>query len=66
VVKVLINGKPVGEASLAGSDVGEDSQALVQTHRLYRLVHSAQILRGATLELQFPIGVTVNAFTFDS
>jgi cytochrome c biogenesis protein CcdA/thiol-disulfide isomerase/thioredoxin len=65
-VKVLVNGKPVAESGLAGSDVGQDSRANVQSHRLYRLVHANQILRDAILELQFPPGVSINAFTFDS
>ncbi len=65
-VKVLVNGQSVGSSGLAGSDVDSSGLARVEGARLYRLVHSTDLQRGATLELQFPIGVTINAFTFDS
>jgi cytochrome c biogenesis protein CcdA/thiol-disulfide isomerase/thioredoxin len=64
-VRVLVDGKIV-TGDLAGADVGQDGLAHVSTSRLYRLVHASSILRGATLELQFSPGITVNAFTFDS
>ena len=63
-IKVLVNGRAV-DVPTAGSDV-LNGVVTVGDHRLYRLVHSANILRDATLELQFPAGVTINAFTFDS
>ena len=65
-VKVLVNGKPVAEAGVAGVDVGADSTATIDGSRLYRLVKSDSLLRGAVIELQFESGITANAFTFDS
>jgi cytochrome c biogenesis protein CcdA/thiol-disulfide isomerase/thioredoxin len=65
-VKVLVNGKPAAAAGLAGADVGSDSRLTIDGPRLYRLVKSDSLLRGAIIELQFDNGVTANAFTFDS
>lgn len=65
-VKVLVNGKPASEAGVAGVDVGADSTATIDGSRLYRLVKSDALLRGAVIELQFDSGITANAFTFDS
>ncbi len=65
-VKVLVNGRPAAESGLAGADVSPDSTATISGSRLYRLVKSSAMLNGATLELQFDSGITVNAFTFDS
>ncbi|MFI5240462.1 MAG: cytochrome c biogenesis protein DipZ [Candidatus Saccharimonadia bacterium] len=65
-VKVLVNGIPVAQENLAGSDVGAGSIVQVGMPRLYRLVKSPTFLQNATLELQFSPGVSINAFTFDS
>jgi cytochrome c biogenesis protein CcdA/thiol-disulfide isomerase/thioredoxin len=65
-VTVLLNGKSVSAQGLAGADVAPDGTVTVSQPRLYRLVKSAAMLQGATLELRFESGITVNAFTFDS
>ena len=65
-VTVKVNGQLVTAAQVAGADVGADGQALVGDSRLYRLVKSDKLLKDATLELDLPTGVAVNAFTFDS
>jgi cytochrome c biogenesis protein CcdA/thiol-disulfide isomerase/thioredoxin len=65
-VTVLVNGKPVVAEQVAGADVGQDGSVIVSDSRLYRLVNSASLFENATLELDIPSGVVVNAFTFDS
>lgn len=65
-VRVLVNGRSVRDGGQAGIDVAADGSATIEEPRLYRLVNSSTQLDGATIELQFDTGVSVNAFTFGS
>ncbi|KKU49428.1 MAG: Cytochrome C biogenesis protein transmembrane region [candidate division WWE3 bacterium GW2011_GWA2_46_9] len=62
--ETLVNVKtPKG---VPGADVNSAGQVLVQFNRLYKLIKSNEFLQDTQLELVFPKGVTLNAFTFGS
>jgi thiol-disulfide isomerase/thioredoxin len=63
-VTVTLDGAPL-TAVTAGSDV-ENSRMSVGEYRLYRLIASDKFIEGGLLELSFPDGVELNAFTFGS
>jgi cytochrome c biogenesis protein CcdA/thiol-disulfide isomerase/thioredoxin len=65
-ITVKLNGQSVVAQRIAGSDVDSSDHANIQESRLYRLINSPVMLKNATLELDFPPGVSINAFTFDS
>ena len=65
MMKVLLNGKPISETDSAGEDV-TDSMVEVSTAELYRLVKMNDFTKDATITLEVPAGVQLNAFTFGS
>ncbi len=64
-VKVMLNGQELG-ASDRGSDVNDSNIVQVKEHRLYKLIESDQFIEDGILELIFPDGVELYAFTFGS
>ncbi|HTR88471.1 MAG TPA: cytochrome c biogenesis protein DipZ [Reyranella sp.] len=61
--KVLIDGKPPGDAH--GSDTDADGNGTVDSHRLYQLVRQKGAVQDRTFEIQFlDPGVEAFAFTF--
>jgi len=64
-VKVMLNGQELG-ASDRGSDVNDSNIVKVKEHRLYKLIESDQFIEDGILELIFPDGVELYAFTFGS
>lgn len=64
-VKVLLNGQEVGSSD-KGSDVDSSGIAQVKEHRLYKLIESDNFIEDGILELVFPEGVELYAFTFGS
>jgi thiol-disulfide isomerase/thioredoxin len=65
-IKVSIDGKTLSGSYLGGDDVRENGAVVLDGARLYKLVKSATPLREKQLLLSFPVGVTINAFTFGS
>ncbi len=63
-VGVKVNGTSVSPVNLGGSDVNASGRVPVDGARLYRLVRAPELLRDATLELDVPTGIKLNAFTF--
>lgn len=64
-VEVYLNGEPLSLVE-QGGDLNEDSKVKVSDYRLYRLVEGESFVEGALLELVFPKGVKLHAFTFGS
>lgn len=64
-VKVMLNGQEVG-AFDKGSDVDSSATAQVKEHRLYKLIESDEFIEDGILELIFPEGLELYAFTFGS
>ena len=64
-VQVMLNGQKVGTMQ-KGSDVDENGIVKVSEFKLYRLIEADDFLENNKLELTFPEGVRVFAFTFGS
>lgn len=73
-VYLVMSGKPGslvgvtvdGLASAGGADVDTNNQVRIDEARLYKLVDTGSYVTNKRLELTFPAGVTINAFTFGS
>jgi cytochrome c biogenesis protein CcdA/thiol-disulfide isomerase/thioredoxin len=55
-----------GLSKPGGSDIDTKGQVNIDGARLYKIVNTGQYMTNKKLTLTFPIGVTVNAFTFGS
>ena len=55
-----------GVDELGGADLNEQNQVTLDSARLYTIVTTDSFLKNKQLTLTFPVGVTVNAFTFGS
>jgi cytochrome c biogenesis protein CcdA/thiol-disulfide isomerase/thioredoxin len=55
-----------GQSSPGGADVNSKNHVSINGARLYKIVNLDKYMTGKKLTLTFPIGVTVNAFTFGS
>jgi cytochrome c biogenesis protein CcdA/thiol-disulfide isomerase/thioredoxin len=64
-VKASIDGDVILNTNLGGVDVGSDSTIVLDGARLYKIVKSTNFI-SKQLTLSFPVGVTVNAFTFSN
>jgi len=64
-VTLSVNGKKLSDQE-RGADVAEDSTLEVSEYKLYRLFEADQFRSGDVLELSFPAGVELYAFTFGS
>ncbi|QQS18190.1 hypothetical protein IPL68_06180 [Candidatus Saccharibacteria bacterium] len=49
-----------------GADVNTSGQVKIDQARLYKIVKADNFMTNKTLQLTFPAGVTINAFTFGS
>jgi cytochrome c biogenesis protein CcdA/thiol-disulfide isomerase/thioredoxin len=71
-VYLVMSGPPGSQVSVAlkdatlpaGADVVNGNTVTIDGPRLYKLVQSDSFLKNATLQLTFPTGITINAFTF--
>lgn len=64
-IMVSVNGKPISMAGVAGKDVN-DSGLDVSMAQLYHLVHFDKFNGDAMVQLDVPMGVQINTFTFGS
>lgn len=55
-----------GLSKPGGSDVDSKGQVNIDRARLYKIVNADQYMTNKKLTLTFPLGVTINAFTFGS
>lgn len=65
-VSARLNGRELTSTNGGGADVGEDGKIRVEGSRLYHIVSLPEFIEGSELEIIFPAGVTINAFTFGS
>ncbi len=63
-ISLTVNGKSVTPTHSGGQDVAEGGRVHLDGARLYKLVKLPVFTKDATLDITFPRGVTVNAFTF--
>lgn len=55
-----------GLSQPGGADTNDQNQVSIDGARLYKIVNADSYMRNKKLTLTFPVGVTINAFTFGS
>lgn len=64
-VMVKLDGKVIDQ-NLKGVDVDSKGSIAIKDYKLYKIVKSDKFLQNSILELSFPNGIKINAFTFGS
>ena len=59
-----LNGQPVTSTTQGGADIDANGNLYPSAARLYKLISANEFIKDGLLEITFPEGTTVNAFTF--